>query len=59
MTEPHDIHAAKKFNEERRNTIKKGIFKLEKPEKHQLFMSIDYFKIYEKIIEQNIVLKSL
>lgn len=54
-----DIHAARKFSVERRKTLKKGIFKTEKPEKHRLFLSLDYNKLFEQTIEKNIVLRDL
>ena len=54
-----DIHAAKKFSEERRKILKKGIFKLEKPEKHRLFLSLDYYRLFEQTIEKNVVLRDM
>lgn len=54
-----DIHSAKKFSSERRKTIKKGVFKLDKPDKHRLFLSLEYYKLFEQTIEKNIVLRDL
>ncbi len=36
-----------------------NIFKLDKAEKYKLFLSIDYYREYEKTIEKNIVFRKL
>jgi uncharacterized protein (UPF0335 family) len=51
------IHQAKKYSELRRKVLKSGIFKLEKLDKHKLFVSIDCHKLFEQAIEKNIFLE--
>lgn len=59
LGEIFNIHAAKKYSQERRSCLKKGIFKLDKPEKHKVFVSLEFYKLFEQTIEKNIVLRDL